>query len=399
MEAKKMDINQLKQKFIEIFGDNGDRLRVFSSPGRVNLIGEHTDYNGGYVFPAALTLSSTVIARPRKDRQINLIATDLGIMVSASLDELEKYKDIKWGNYQLGVADELQKAGYKLVGCDMLFHDTVPLGSGLSSSAAIEVVTAITLVTLGNEANGISAEVDMIEMAKISQIAEHNYVGVNCGIMDQFASAMGKANHAIFLDCKDLSFEHVPLDLKGYKIVISNTKKKRSLGAVKYNERRSECEAGLEILKRAIPGITCLGEVSVEQFEKNKELITDEIVRKRVKHVVYEDDRVLKSVEALKKGDLLSFGKYMIESHNSLRDLYEVTGLELDTLVEEALKIDGVIGSRMTGAGFGGCTVSIVREDAVEKFIDSVGRAYTEKTGITAEFYVSEIGNGGREIK
>jgi len=399
MEAKKMDINQLKQKFIEIFGDNGDRLRVFSSPGRVNLIGEHTDYNGGYVFPAALTLSSTVIARPRKDRQINLIATDLGIMVSASLDELEKYKDIKWGNYQLGVADELQKAGYKLVGCDMLFHDTVPLGSGLSSSAAIEVVTAITLVTLGNEANGISAEVDMIEMAKISQIAEHNYVGVNCGIMDQFASAMGKANHAIFLDCKDLSFEHVPLDLKGYKIVISNTKKKRSLGAVKYNERRSECEAGLEILKRAIPGITCLGEVSVEQFEKNKELITDEIVRKRVEHVVYEDDRVLKSVEALKKGDLLSFGKYMIESHNSLRDLYEVTGLELDTLVEEALKIDGVIGSRMTGAGFGGCTVSIVREDAVEKFIDSVGRAYTEKTGITAEFYVSEIGNGGREIK
>jgi len=394
-----MDINQLKQKFIEIFGDNGDRLRVFSSPGRVNLIGEHTDYNGGYVFPAALTLSSTVIARPRKDRQINLIATDLGIMVSASLDELEKYKDIKWGNYQLGVADELQKAGYKLVGCDMLFHDTVPLGSGLSSSAAIEVVTAITLVTLGNEANGISAEVDMIEMAKISQIAEHNYVGVNCGIMDQFASAMGKANHAIFLDCKDLSFEHVPLDLKGYKIVISNTKKKRSLGAVKYNERRSECEAGLEILKRAIPGITCLGEVSVEQFEKNKELITDEIVRKRVEHVVYEDDRVLKSVEALKKGDLLSFGKYMIESHNSLRDLYEVTGLELDTLVEEALKIDGVIGSRMTGAGFGGCTVSIVREDAVEKFIDSVGRAYTEKTGITAEFYVSEIGNGGREIK
>lgn len=394
-----MNINQLKQKFIEIFGDNGDSLRVFSSPGRVNLIGEHTDYNGGYVFPAALTLSSTVIARPRKDRQINLIATDLGIMVSASLDELEKYKDIRWGNYQLGVADELQKAGYKLVGCDMLFHDTVPLGSGLSSSAAIEVVTAITLVTLGNEANGINTEIDMIEMAKISQIAEHNYVGVNCGIMDQFASAMGKANHAIFLDCKDLSFEHVPLDLKGYKIVISNTKKKRSLGAVKYNERRSECEAGLEILKKAIPGISCLGEVSVEQYEKNKEMITDEVVRKRVEHVVYEDDRVLKSVEALKKGDLVSFGKYMIESHNSLRDLYEVTGFELDTLVDEALKIEGVIGSRMTGAGFGGCTVSIVKEDAVDRFIDSVGRAYNEKTGINAEFYVSEIGDGGREIK
>jgi len=394
-----MDINQLKKKFIEIFGDNGEALRVFSSPGRVNLIGEHTDYNGGYVFPAALTLSSTVVARPRKDRQINLIATDLGIMVSASLDELEKHKDIKWGNYQLGVADELQKAGYKLVGCDMLFHDTVPLGSGLSSSAAIEVVTAITLVTLGNEAHGVNSGIDMVEMAKISQTAEHNYVGVNCGIMDQFASAMGKANHAIFLDCKDLRFEHVPLDLKGYRIVISNTKKKRSLGAVKYNERRSECEAGLEILKKAIPGISCLGEVSAEQFEKNKHLITDEVVRKRVEHVIYEDDRVLKSVEALKKGDLHSFGRYMIESHNSLRDLYEVTGLELDTLVEEALKIDGVIGSRMTGAGFGGCTVSIVREDAVDRFIENVGSAYTQKTGITAEFYVSEVGDGGREIK
>lgn len=394
-----MDIMELKKLFLDIYGGSEEGIRVFSSPGRVNLIGEHTDYNGGYVFPAALTLSSTVIARPRKDSLINLAVTDLDDRVSAPLDRLSDYKNIRWGNYQLGVADELQKAGYKLTGCDMLFHDTVPIGSGLSSSAAIEVVTAIALITLGNEAFGISREIDMVEVAKISQIAEHNFIGVNCGIMDQFASAMGKKDHAILLDCRDLSYKYIPLELKGYKIVISNTKKKRSLAAVKYNERRSECEKGLEILKKVLPDITCLGDVSAEQFEQYKHTIEDEVVRKRVEHVIYEDDRVLKSAEALKNNEFEKFGKYMIESHNSLRDLYEVTGVELDTLVEEALKIDGVIGSRMTGAGFGGCTVSIVREDAVDSFIEKVGKAYQDKTGIKAEFYISEIGDGGREIK
>ena len=394
-----MEIKDLKKIFIEYFGGSEADLRIFTSPGRVNLIGEHTDYNGGYVFPAALTLSSTVIARPRKDRQINLIATDLKIMVNASLDNMEKYKDLKWGNYQLGVADELQKAGYSLTGCDMLFHDTVPLGSGLSSSAAIEVVTAITLVTLGNEHSGTNKVVDMVEMAKISQIAEHNYIGVKCGIMDQFASAMGKANHAIFLNCKDLNFKHVPLVINGYKIVIGNTKVKRSLAGVKYNERREECEKGLEILKSAIPEATCLGDISMEQFNKFKHLITDEVVRKRVEHVIAEDDRVLRSVEALKSNDISEFGKLMIASHNSLRDLYEVTGVELDTMVEEALKIEGVIGARMTGAGFGGCTVSIVREDAVDKFIQQVGTNYEKRVNLKPEFYVSEIGDGGREVK
>ncbi|HHW48091.1 MAG TPA: galactokinase, partial [Clostridiaceae bacterium] len=360
-----MNLGELKKRFISIYGGTEDTLRVFSAPGRVNLIGEHTDYNGGYVFPAALTLSSTVVARPRNDRQINLAVTDLDDRVSASLDnlQLEELKKLRWGNYQLGVADELQKAGYTLIGCDMLFHDTVPLGSGLSSSAAIEVATAITLVTLSNEALGIEREIDMVKLALICQAAEHNYVGVKCGIMDQFASAMGKANHAILLDCRDLSYKHVPLKLEGYKIVISNTKKKRSLGAVKYNERRKECEEGFKILKEALPHITCLGDVSCTEFEQCKHLIKDDIIRKRVEHVIYENDRVLKSVDALEKGDILQFGRYMIDSHISLRDLYEVTGIELDTMVEEALKIDGTIGSRMTGAGFGGCTVSIVRED------------------------------------
>lgn len=394
-----MEIKDLKKRFIEIFGGREEELRVFSSPGRVNLIGEHTDYNGGYVLPAALTVSSTVVARPRGDRKVNLIATDLNTMVNSDLDQLDKYRDLKWGNYQLGVADELQKSGYKLVGCDMLFHDTVPLGAGLSSSAAIEVATALTLVTLGNEASGIKKEIDMVEIAKICQKAENNYVGVNCGIMDQFASAMGKADHAIFLNCKDLSYKLVPINMDGYKIVISNTNKKRSLADSKYNERRSQCEKGLEILRKALSEASCLGDITFEQFDKNKNLIVDEVIRKRVEHVITENERVLKSVEALKNNDLEKFGKLMIESHNSLRDLYEVTGVELDTLVEEALKVEGVIGSRMTGAGFGGCTVSIVREDAVNKFIKEVGDSYKKHVGLNASFYISEVGDGGREIK
>ncbi len=389
---------ELKKRFIEIYGGNEEGLRVFSSPGRVNLIGEHTDYNGGYVFPAALTMSSTVIAKPRRDRMMNLMATDLGIQVRGSLDTLDEYKALKWGNYQFGVADELQKAGYKLTGCDLLYHDTVPLGAGLSSSAAIEVATAITLLALSNAALGLEQPVDMVQIALICQKAENNYVGVNCGIMDQFASAMGKAGHAIFLNCRDLSYRHVPLNLKGYSIVITNTNKKRGLADSKYNERRSQCEEAFTILKKFLPEATCLGEISMDEFNKYKHEIKDDIIRNRAEHVVAEDDRVLKSVEALSNDDIEVFGRYMIASHNSLRDLYEVTGDELDTLVEEALKIKGVAGSRMTGAGFGGCTVSIVRKEAVDVFIEKVGRGYTKRIGIVPTFYVSEIGDGGREI-
>ena len=394
-----MTINDLREKFMEIYNGNADGLRVFSSPGRVNLIGEHTDYNGGYVFPAALSLNSTVLARPRGDRKVRLIATDLGILVEADLDELEKYKSIKWGNYQLGVADELQKAGYKLDGCDLLYHDTVPLGAGLSSSAAIEVATAIALVSLLDVEFGKSKTIDMVEMALISQRAENKYVGVNCGIMDQFASAMGRKDHAIFLNCKNLDYKHVPLNLKGYKIVIANTNKKRGLGESKYNERRSQCETGFELLKPALPEATCLGDISFDQFEQNKHLIKDDIIRKRVEHVIAEDDRVLKSIEALQDDKIELFGKYMTASHDSLRDLYEVTGFELDTLVEEALRIEGTVGSRMTGAGFGGCTVSIVRDDAVDTFINDVGINYSRKTSLKADFYISIASDGGREVK
>lgn len=386
-------ITELKKQFLEIFGGSEDGLRVFSSPGRVNLIGEHTDYNGGYVMPAALTMATTIIARPRTDKIIRMAATDLDGVVEGSLDTIDNYKDLKWGNYQFGVFSELQKAGYNICGADMLFHDTTPHGGGLSSSAAIEVSAAIAMASLGGATN-----IDGIEMAKISQLAEHNYIGVNCGIMDQFASAMGKKNHLIFLNCKTLEYKLIPINLNGYKLVISNTNKKRSLADSKYNERRSECEKGLEILKSALPNKECLGDITADEFESEGHLVDDPVIYNRVLHVISEDDRVLKAIDALNNGNLVEFGKLMTASHISLRDLYEVSCRELDTLVDSALKIDGVLGSRMTGAGFGGCTVSLVKEDCVDIFTERVGKEYIESIGYPASFYVSEIGDGGREI-
>ena len=394
-----MELCKIIDKFIEIYGGTKDDLRIFTSPGRVNLIGEHTDYNGGYVFPAALTMKTTIVARKRNDSKIVMRATDLDVVVEADIDRLEDYKGIKWGDYQLGVADELKKEGYEIVGADLLYDDTVPHGGGLSSSAAIEVSTAVMFTTFSNEKNGINEEIDMIKMAKISQKAEHNFIGVKCGIMDQFASAMGKKDHAIFLDCKTLDYKYSPINFEGKKLILTNTNKKHALGASKYNERREECERGLEMLKKAMPEKTCLGEISYDEFIQHKNLITDPIVEKRVEHVICECDRVFKSVDALEKGDIVKFGKLMNESHDSLKNLYEVTGDELDTLAYEARKIDGVLGSRMTGAGFGGCTVSIVEEGAVDKFIEEVGKNYTAKTGLTPSFYISEIGDGGHEVK
>ena len=392
-----MTVAELKKEFEKRFGEGG-KLRVFASPGRVNMIGEHTDYNGGYVFPAALTMKTTIIYRERNDGIIRMMATDLPDVVEADINNLDNYRDLKWGNYQVGVAYVMQKAGFAIKGCDMLYDDTTPHGSGLSSSAAIEVATALAFATASNEEKGITEPVDMIEMAKLSQQAEHEYVGVKCGIMDQFASAMGKKDHAIFLNCKTLEYKLVPLDIKGCKIVISNTNKKHSLGASKYNERLGECGAAVEALKKSLPGIACLADVSPADFEKYADTIEDKTVRNRAQHVVYEIDRTLKSIEALEKSDIALFGQLMNGSHDSLRDLYEVSCVELDTLVDEARKIEGTLGSRMTGAGFGGSTVSIVKEEYVDEFIEKVGKVYEEKIGYAASFYVSEIGDGGREL-
>ena len=393
-----MKISQLKKEFITLYGGKEEDIRIFHSPGRVNLIGEHTDYNGGFVFPAALTMGTTIALRPNGKNVIHLKATDLPDLAELDIDNLGGYRDLWWGNYQAGVCVELLRRGYTILGCDMLYDDTLPHGGGLSSSAAIEVCTAIAFATLSNEYNGIDDEINLIEMALTGQSAEHNYCNVKCGIMDQFASAMGKKNHAIFLDCKNLSYKHVPLKMDGCKLVITNTNKKHSLASSKYNERRSECEKGFEILKKSLPEANCLGDITVEMFEKVKDTVKDETVLKRITHVIYEDDRVLRSIDALQDGNIELFGKLMNESHDSLRDLYEVTGIELDTLVDEARKIDGVLGSRMTGAGFGGSTVSIVKEEAIPAFIENVTKNYTEKIGYAPTVLIDDIGDGGMEI-
>ncbi len=394
-----MTLQEIKDMFIEIYGGDKDGLRSFYAPGRVNLIGEHTDYNGGLVFPAALEFKSIAVLRPNNERVVRLKATDLDDVITIDIDKIDEYKDLWWGNYQAGVISEMLKDGYDIVGCDMLFDDTVPHGSGLSSSAAIEVVTALAFATLHNEKNGITKPIDKIELAKISQRAENNYVGVKCGIMDQFASAMGKEGHAVALDCATLEYEHIPVELGEYKIVISNTKKKHSLGASKYNERRQECEDGLVTLKSVMPEKENLGSISVQEFEQHKDAIKDETVLRRVRHVITENDRVKMSTKALSKGELNEFGKMMSASHESLKKDYEVSCAELDVMVEEALKIKGVLGSRMTGAGFGGCTVSIVASDSVDEFIAKVGENYENRTGIKPEFYVTKTGEGCHEIK
>ncbi len=392
-----MELSEIKKLFIDTYGEG--EMRVFASPGRVNLIGEHIDYCGGCVMPAALTMITTLIARKRNDDIIRLKATDLDFIVETTVSEMHNLKDkLKWGDYQIGVMLELMKDGYDICGCDLLYDDTVPHGGGLSSSAAIEVSTALCFATFSNEKKGIDKEIDMIEMALISQRAEHNFIGVKCGIMDQFASAMGKKDHAVYLNCATLEYEQIPLKLDNCSIVLTNTNVKHSLGSSKYNERRAECEEGLNALKTVLPNITQLADVTTEQFEQYKDVIENEITRKRIKHVVYECDRVRKSAEAMKNNDIALFGQYMNDSHDSLQFDYEVTCPELDYVANMGRKIDGVLGIRMTGAGFGGCTVAIIKNDAVNKYIERIGVLFEQKFGHRASFYVTTTGDGGREI-
>jgi galactokinase len=391
-------IARLKEIYIERYGGSTADLRIFAAPGRVNLIGEHIDYCGGFVFPAAITLDTTVIARRRPDRLLHLSATDLPDRVVISLDELGQGKKLRWGNYQLGVADELQKAGYPLCGADILYHDTVPPRSGLSSSAAIELATAVALATMGQEAAGQPRDIDLVRMAVISQLAEHHYVGVNCGIMDQFTSAMGRKGHAILLDCATLAFEYAPLELGAYCLVLGNTMKKRGLGESKYNERVRETSAGLAILQRFMPDKAHLCDISGAELALYQDRIDDPVILRRVRHAIWENERVRQAYQALRDHDLMAFADLLNEAQRSIRDLYEVTGFELDTLVAEALAADGCIAARMTGAGFGGCTVNLVRSDCIDTFIQSTGDHYQVKTGLRPEFYVCEIGAGAREI-
>ncbi len=381
--------NDVLAKFKEVFGDGGE-TGVYFAPGRVNMIGEHTDYNGGHVFPCALTIGTYGAVRKRTDKKLRFYSMNfekLGV-IESSIEELKPEKEAGWTNYPKGVMWAFAEKGMKMdCGIDLLLFGNIPNGSGLSSSASVEVLTGYILKDL------FGFDVTNQDLALIGQFSERNFNGVNCGIMDQFAIAMGKEGHAIYLDTATLDYTYAPIELKDAKIVISCSNKKRGLGDSKYNERRSECETALAELQNVIK-INALGELTGEQFEAHKDAIKDEVRKKRAKHAVYENQRTIQAVNALKNNDVALFGKLMNESHVSLRDDYEVTGKELDTLVEKAWEIDGVIGSRMTGAGFGGCTVSIVKNDAVDTFIKEVGEAYKKEIGYAADFYVVEIGDG-----
>ena len=381
------------KKFAEVFGD-AEGAKTYFAPGRVNLIGEHTDYNGGHVFPCALTIGTYGAARKRSDNKLRFYSMNfeqLGV-IESSLEDLVSSEDAGWTNYPKGVIWAFGEKGMKVpCGMDLLLNGNIPNGSGLSSSASVEVLTGFILRDF------FGFDVTNQDLALIGQYAENHFNKVNCGIMDQFSIAMGKESNAIFLDTADLSYEYAPIALKGAKIVIACSNKKRGLGDSKYNERRSECETALEELKKVVD-IQSLGELDEDTFEKYKGSIKDEVRVRRARHAVYENQRTVRAVAALKANDIEQFGKLMNDSHISLRDDYEVTGIELDTLVEEAWKIGGVIGSRMTGAGFGGCTVSIVKDEAIDTFIAEVGKAYEKKIGYAADFYVVEIGDGPRTL-
>ena len=372
------------QQFESFFGEKPEDL--FTAAGRINVIGEHIDYCGGKVFPAALNLRCNVYGKKRGGNIIRMAFRGIDGIVEIETDKLDSYRNLKIGNYQAGVTYFLQEEGVKIVGCDLYYDCTVPFGSGLSSSAAIEVATAVTLC----EYAGVPY--DKVKLAVLSQKAENKYAGVNCGIMDQFASAMGKKDHAVLLDCSTLDYEYVPLQLGEYCLVVANCNKPHNLVESKYNVRRQEVETALKAIQTVLD-VKCLAEVTPKQFNEVKYLLSG-VVAKRAEHVVMECDRVNKAVKALKEGNIVELGALLNESHYSLRDLYEVTGKELDTLSAFARNEVDCLGSRMIGAGFGGCTISIVKKTAVEGFIRRVSKAYNDAIGYKASFYETSIEDG-----
>ncbi len=381
--------DQVLKKFAELYGGEGD-IRTYFAPGRVNLIGEHTDYNGGHVFPCALTMGTYGAARKREDDKLRFYSMNFekAGVIETSLADLVCKDEAGWTNYPKGVIWAFGEKGYKVPsGMDVVIAGDIPNGSGLSSSASLEVLTGVILRDL------FEIEVSQVEIALIGQYSENNFNGMNCGIMDQFASAMGKKDHAIFLNTADLSYEYASVKLDHARIVIANSNVKHSLVGSEYNVRRQQCESALKQLQSVV-AIETLGDLDIEAFEVHKNAIKDSVEQRRAKHAVYENQRTLDAVKALKENDIEAFGKLMNASHVSLRDDYEVSCPEMDILAEEAWKLPGVLGSRMTGGGFGGCTVSIVENDQVDAFIETVGSAYEKRTGIKAEFYVVDIGQG-----
>ena len=387
-----MELNELKAAFAKAYGQEASG--VYFSPGRVNLIGEHTDYNGGHVFPCALSFGTYLLLAKNSLNKWRFRSLNLPEIIEVDVTTTPAIlPNNAWANYVLGVLAQFIKNGTAIdSGYDFLIWGNVPAGAGLSSSAALEVVAAFAM----NDQLGTN--LNRTQMALYGQAAEHEYAGVNCGIMDQFASAQGKANKAIDLDCATLDFELVPVELKGMKVVIANTHSPHKLDSGAYNARVAQCQEALKQVNALGIKIDNLAQLTQEQFDTIADKITDPVAKKRARHVVGEVKRTNDAIAALKQGDIATFGQLMNGSHVSLRDDYEVTGPELDALAEAAWKIDGVMGSRMTGGGFGGCTVSIVKDEAIDTFIEKVGAEYTAKTGLKADFYIAEIGDGARKL-
>lgn len=385
-----MELMELKKEFAKLYGEG--EIRAFHSPGRVNLIGEHIDYNGGYVFPCALEFGTYACVREREDNIVNLASTNFDLKVSVNLDNVEYKDEDDWSNYPKGVIKVMMDKGYKVSGMDILISGNIPNGAGLSSSASLEVLIGVIINNLFNQ-----GKIDKVELVKISQKAENTFVGVNCGIMDQFAVGMGKANKAILLDCNTLNYSYADVKLGDYSLVIMNTNKRRALNESKYNERRAECEEALKAISKE-KEINALCELTTEEYAFLESLIEKENVRKRARHAVYENERVKTAFNCLNEGKLQEFGNLLVQSHNSLRDLYEVTGNELDTLVEEALKASGCIGARMTGAGFGGCAIALVDKSHIDEFAKTVKENYVKAIGYEPSFYFSGIGEGTEEL-
>lgn len=389
-----MNQNELAQTFNEIF-KSGAKPRFFFAPGRINLIGEHTDYNGGHVFPAAISFGTYAVARQRSDQKLRFYSMNFpgkGI-IECELADLSHNPDHDWANFPKGMIYFFIKNGFSIpYGIDILFYGNIPNGAGLSSSASIEMATGVVLEGL------FDLEIDRLRMIQLGQNVENHYIGVNSGIMDQFAIGKGKKDFAILLDCQTLKYSYAPVELMDHEIVIINSNKQRTLAGSKYNERRAQCEQALSDIRTEIE-VSSLGELTREQFEQHKHLIEDDTNRKRAKHVVYENERTLLALKELEKGNITAFGKLMNESHVSLRDDYEVTGAELDNIAETAWNQPGVIGARMTGAGFGGCAIAIVHQTQIDSFKEKITESYTEQFGFAPSFYQAKISDGAKELR
>ncbi|WP_087118610.1 galactokinase [Ligilactobacillus salivarius] len=387
-----MDKKVINDKFTEIFGEQAEA--TFFSPGRINLIGEHTDYNGGHVFPCAISLGTYGAARKREDNKLRFYSAnfeDLGI-IETSLDDLKYDKKDNWVNYAKGMIYFLKETGHDVdKGMDIFIEGNIPNGSGLSSSASLEMLIGVIAQELFN------LDIDRVDLVKLGMETENKFIGVNSGIMDQFAVGMGKQNQAILLDTNTLEYSYAPVDMGNNVIVIMNTNKRRELADSKYNERRSECETAVGELQAKLD-IKTLGELDAQTFDEYAYLIEDENRLKRARHAVWENQRTMQAQTALEEGDLEKFGRLVNASHVSLEHDYEVTGIELDTLAHTAWKQEGVLGARMTGAGFGGCGIAIVDKDKVESFKENVGKVYTEKIGYAPAFYIAEIADGTKVL-